>query len=224
MHIVKEGFHGDPNIGLFALATDKYVILPDDNMNTEVLNVPKIHVNVAHTNLCGLFLAGNSNGILVPSIMNKRELSILSKEMSNIDKNIKVSVINSDETVLGNLIICNDSVAIVSPLLKKYFSAIEKCLKVPVVERSFEDADVIGSLCICTNKGFLINMNANDEDFNFIKDALKIEGDIGTVNFGGQFVKSGIVCNSNGFMIGKLTTGPEVARIDEALGFFESIR
>jgi len=219
MHIVKEDFHGDPNIGLFAMATDKYVVVPDDNMNTEVLKVPAIHIDVAQTKLCGLFLAGNSNGILVPSIINERELKILKETLNKIDKNINVTILDCKDTAIGNLIICNDTAAIVSPFLKPYFKEIEKCLKVPVFEKIFEDIEVIGAMCVATNKGFLINSNAEDKDFDFVKDSLKCEGDIGTVNFGGQFIKSGLVANSNGFMIGKLTTGPEVARIDEALDF-----
>ncbi len=81
--------------------------------------------------------------------------------------------------------------------------------------------DIIGSMCIATNKGFLLNMHAKKEDFEFVKEHLKVDGDIGTVNFGSPFVKSGIIANSKGVLVGDQTTGPEISRIDEALGFIK---
>ena len=38
-------------------------------------------------------------------------------------------------------------------------------------------------------------------------------------NFGFPFVKSGLIANSNGYLAGSRTTGIELGRIDEALGF-----
>ena len=40
-------------------------------------------------------------------------------------------------------------------------------------------------------------------------------------NFGFPFVKSGLIANSNGYLAGSRTTGIELGRIDEALGFLD---
>jgi len=52
-----------------------------------------------------------------------------------------------------------------------------------------------------------------------IEDVLKVEGDIGTVSFGSPFVGASLLANSRGFLVSEQTTGPELQRIDEALGF-----
>ena len=44
---------------------------------------------------------------------------------------------------------------------------------------------------------------------------------IGTVNHGYPVIGSGLVANTKGAIIGKLTTGIEMGRIEEALGFLE---
>jgi len=43
--------------------------------------------------------------------------------------------------------------------------------------------------------------------------------DVGTVNFGSPLVGSGILANSRGYVAGDETTGPELGRIEDALGF-----
>ncbi|RLF51129.1 MAG: translation initiation factor IF-6, partial [Thermoplasmata archaeon] len=42
---------------------------------------------------------------------------------------------------------------------------------------------------------------------------------VGTVNHGAPLIGSGIIANSHGAIIGSLTTGIEMNRIEEALGF-----
>jgi translation initiation factor 6 len=49
----------------------------------------------------------------------------------------------------------------------------------------------------------------------------KIPADVGTVNNGTQLVGACAVANSKGVMVGLNTTGPELARIEEAFGFLE---
>lgn len=44
---------------------------------------------------------------------------------------------------------------------------------------------------------------------------------IGTVNHGFPMIGSGLVANDHGALIGRLTTGIEMGRIDEALGFLQ---
>ena len=221
MTVVKAEFHGDPNVGLFGMATDKYVIVPDSNMDTSILNVPAVYSTVTETELIGLFIAGNSNGVIIPSIMTAREIERLTSGLKKINKNINILKLETVKTCIGNLIVCNDNAAIISPLLEKHKAAISKCLQVPVVIGKLIDLEIVGSLCVATNKGFIMTIEGKDCDFEFLKNNLKVGGDIGSVNFGGVFIKSGIIANSHGALIGKFTTGPEIARIEEALGFLE---
>lgn len=221
MTVSKADFHGDPNVGLYGFVTDRYAIVPDKNIDTSCFKVPIIYSTIAQTELVGLFAAGNSNGLIVPRIITEREEDRLMAAIKKVNKSINFLKLDANETCIGNLILCNDNVAIVSPLIENYADLISKCLKVPVVTGKILDLEIIGSLCVATNKGFLLTINGSEEDFEFLKKNLKVNGDIGTVNFGGAFVKSGIIANSHAALIGKLTTGPESARIEEALGFLE---
>lgn len=217
MPLSKDFFHGDPNVGLFGFATDKYLFSPDTNLNPGPLKVPAVHSTISSTQLCGMFCAGNSHGILVPSITADFELERIQSQMKKFG--VKAHRINSKYTALGNLIIANDKAALVSPVLEHHKKEIEETLGVPVTFSNLLDLEIVGSLCVATNKGFLLSMYASDEDFNLLKKVLGTNGDIGTINFGGQFVRSGLIANSQGALIGSRTTGPELARIEEALGF-----
>lgn len=58
-----------------------------------------------------------------------------------------------------------------------------------------------------------------DSEKRKIKDVLGVDVDIGTVNFGSPFPSSGAMANSNGFIASPESSGPELGRITEALGF-----
>jgi len=214
-HLKYANFHGDPNIGLFVLATDKYAIVPDYIIDASLLAKKAVATTIAGTQFCGLFLAGNSHGLLVPWTISEREHAALKKEL----RGINICKISSNHTALGNLVVCNDKGAIISPLLHEHAKQISECLGVPVQESELMGLTIVGALCVATNKGLLLDMYATDAEFEFVKKTLKVAGDISTVNFGSEFVKSGILANSKAVLVGSKTTGPEIARIDEALGF-----
>ncbi len=45
--------------------------------------------------------------------------------------------------------------------------------------------------------------------------------DIGTINYGGPLVGSGLLANDHGYICGSDTSGPELGRIDQALGYID---
>ena len=220
MHLRLASHDGDPNIGLYCLATDKFVIAPDERVdNLSMLSENIIYTKVSETDFLGIFMCANSNGVLVPSIMSDMRLLKLEKDLKKIDENIKVVRIESNYTALGNLILCNDKHALVSPLLSDHKKEIESALGVKVKVSELQGMDIVGAICAATNKGFLMNINAEKEDYEFIEMFFGIEGDIGSVNFGSPFIKSGIVVNSRAVLVGDQTSGPEITRVDEAFGF-----
>jgi translation initiation factor 6 len=50
-----------------------------------------------------------------------------------------------------------------------------------------------------------------------MEDIFKVPVDVGTVNCGIPYVATGLVANSNGAVVGLLTTGPEMFIIGHAL-------
>jgi len=49
----------------------------------------------------------------------------------------------------------------------------------------------------------------------------EVHADLGTVNYGAPLVGSGLVATDEGYVVGEDTTGPELGRIEETLGFID---
>ena len=51
-----------------------------------------------------------------------------------------------------------------------------------------------------------------------IEEVLGVAPMVGTVAFGSPYVGAGIACSNNGAIAGRETTGPELNRVEDALG------
>ncbi|RMF55913.1 translation initiation factor IF-6 [Candidatus Woesearchaeota archaeon] len=220
MHVAKTSFNGNPNIGLYAFATDDYCIVGREvqkksiRLIEKVLKVKVYQMNLCGTSLIGVFAVANKKCLLVPDI-------ILESEKEQLEKlKIPFKIIKTKLTALGNNIIANDKVAIVNPNFSaEEKSEIGKALGVTVKTGRIAGLEIVGSLAVHTEKGCLLHRDAEEFELNFIKDNLKVDCETGTVNMGNPYVKSGIITNNNGFLIGDQSGGPEIALVDEALGF-----
>jgi translation initiation factor 6 len=67
----------------------------------------------------------------------------------------------------------------------------------------------------------LCHPKATDEELDALEALLDVPADIGTINYGGALVGSGLVANDAGYVCGEETTGPELGRIESALGFID---
>ncbi|MAG45352.1 MAG: translation initiation factor IF-6 [Nanoarchaeota archaeon] len=218
MHILKTNFHNNSNVGLFGFATDTYCILPKNLPSTsikqiqEALNVPIYQTTIHNTNLIGVFCVGNEEFLFVPELIQEDELETLKKI-----PNVKVLILPTNLTALGNNILINKKNCLVNPNLEE--KAIIKLKKYGFKVKKLEIAEssTIGSCAIITNKGCLVHRDADNT--KQIEAFFKVKTDIGTVNMGTPYIKSGIIANFNGFITGKDTSGPEIQRIDETLGF-----
>ena len=211
-------YKGNENIGLFMLATDKYILIPDDSINVEDMGVKKIITSAYDTPLIGLFFAGNSRCLIVPSNIDKDEIQNLK---ANLPKSTKLHLLDVKENALGNMILTNDKVSFISPILAPDKKEIESALGTKTYVLDLEDKLLPAVFFVLTNKGFLCSNDIEEKDFKYVEEKSKLEGDYGSVNFGSIFIKAGLVANSNKYIAGGKTTGPEVARIDKCLGFIE---
>ena len=211
-HISQAEFRGDPNLGLYGFATDEYC-LSGVEFDGGVLDVPLKVVKVMNTGLVGMFVCGNSHGVMIPRTLEDYEI----KKMENIFDN--VLVLDSDMTALGNLCLINDKGIVLSPMLKKNKEEIEDFFGLDVVVSTVAKLNVVGSVAFCTNKGCITHPQIRDKEKKSIEKILDVKSNIGTVNFGSPFPGTGILANSSGFLISSNTTGPELGRIDETLGF-----
>lgn len=125
-------------------------------------------------------------------------------------------------TALGNLILTNDKAALVSKeFTREEANAIGEILGVDEVERGGMIASYrsVGSVGVVTNKGGLVHPEATDEELEWLSDLFGVDIYVGTANMGVPFVGSCMLANSYGVVVGHLTTGPEIVKIEEALGF-----
>ncbi len=220
-HIATLDFNGDPNLGLFTIPTDDFCVVGNTLMKKcrkeirDLLDVETLEARIASSELVGLFSAANRNGIALPRNCRDSEASMFKKAGLNVFKaDIK-------QTALGNLILLNDKGCIIPKEIKKTKADLEDCFGVPVEIGTVAGLSIVGSCAFASNRGALAHINCSEEEMEHLESVLKVKGDIGTLGFGSPFVGAMLVANSNGFLIPRDTTGPELQRTDEALGFIE---
>lgn len=219
---MKTAYFGNPWLGMFIKTNDEVTMLPSDSMQKVEdmlkgrLETETIRTNIADCNLVGMYTAMNSNGVVLPNVVRDEEVVSLKKAGLN------VYVCKDKHNANGNNLAVNDKGGIVNPYVSKEESkAIGDALGIELVPARVAGYSTVGSACIATNKGFLAHYKASDEDISNIKDALKVEGDKGTVNTGTGFVAFGAVANSKGYVAGEATTAFELGRLEEALGLIK---
>ena len=215
---------GNPNVGVFIQATDDYAIVPynliDEKVKLveEILEVPAVKSSVSGSSLIGSLSVANSKGIVVSPHVLDREVEQF-KELG-----LEVAAIPGTYTAVGNIVAANDNGAIVSPFLSEdAINTIESTLDVNVEATSMVGSDIIGSLISVTNRGFLISSTAVESEVDFSRKVFGVEGDVGTVGRGISLVGACSIANSNGAIVAKDSTGPEMARVEEALGFLDDL-
>lgn len=218
----KTAYFGNPWIGMFIKTNDEFTMLPvdsmkklegivEDNLKTEI-----IRTSIADSNLLGIYIAMNSNGVILPNVVEDRELEGLRK------KGLNVHVSKDKNNANGNNIAVNDKGGIVNPALgKKETKAMEDVLGVELVPMTVAGYGTVGSSCIATNTGFLSHFKTSEQEMEKLGEVLKVYGSKGTVNTGTGFVTYGIVVNKNGYIAGENTTAYELGRLEEALGLIK---
>jgi len=211
---------GNPNLGVYISVTDEIAIAPynlPEEMEysiNEALDIDVIRTTISGSNLCGALACGNSKGIIVSPYTYDKEIDFLE------DNGLNVAKLEDKYTAVGNIIATNDNGAIVSPFISKNsIKTIEDVLDVRVERLEIAGFNIIGSLATVTNKGALVHREASKSELNFIEKVFKVDADIGTVGQGIALVGACSIANSYGAIVPENSTGPEMARIEEALGF-----
>ena len=79
--------------------------------------------------------------------------------------------------------------------------------------------NIVGTMGLVTSKGCIVHPKTRQKEMEILEKTLGVKADIGTISFGSPFVKSGIIANSRGALISDASSGPELGKISEALGF-----
>lgn len=213
---------GNSNVGVYIVATDSYVLVPKGieperkEIIGEVLKLEPIETTIAGTRLVGVLAGGNNKGLLVPSNIEDDELRALKRILGD---GVIVEVLPSRNNAVGNLIAANSRAALVYPELEKdAIKIIRDVLDVEVYQRAIAGVSTVGSVVAVTDRGGLVHPDATEEEVRFLSEIFGVPILTGTVNFGVAFVRTGLAANSRGAIVGEETSGPEIARIQMALG------
>ncbi|WP_324736205.1 translation initiation factor IF-6 [Thermococcus sp. SY098] len=226
MHIERLDFENSPYLGVFGVATDKVLLVREGlqekklNVLREVLKVPIIETSIMKSRIVGIFAAGNSNAIVVPYYIWDTELERINAALREYGIDIRIEPFLSKLTALGNLILANDKAALVSAkFTREEAKQLEDILGVEVERGIIAEFHAVGSVGVVTNKGGLVHPETTEEELEWLRDLFKVDIYLGTANQGVPFVGSCMLANSFGVVVGHLTTGPEIVKIEEALGF-----
>jgi len=218
MTIIKKDIHRNTHVGLFMLATDRFVLVPDILEDEEieeiarVLKVDPIPTRIAGTSLIGVFAAGNSSGVVVPYIAREDEVKGLKEH------GIDVLMIKDVPTALGNLIAANDRGAVISKSIREEnVKRIAEFLGVDAEWTNIAGTELVGASIVATNRGFLAHPNTTEEELRMLQRVFGVEGTTTTVNYGDPFVRTAVV-NSYGVIVGDDTSPVELMRIEDVLG------
>ena len=214
-------FAGNINVGLYTVTTDKFSIIADSlpikfQETLQRVLQTEIYKFTIDPTIVGALIKGNSNGLVISPIISQE----IESELRETFPNLIISRFEFDYFALGNLILTTDKVSIVAPLIpKETREAIGDTLGTEIVTLKLNNSDLIGSLVVTNSIGALASplVNNNDELENIMEILSLKKIDTSTVNRGAQFPSSGIICNSNGAILGQNSTGIETIAITNAL-------
>jgi len=214
-------FAGDPHIGVFARVLEDLAILAPQAPEAfraairEELDTEVVDTTVQDSAIVGALVAGNRRGIVVSGLASQ-------EEVARISEHREVMLLGDGMNAAGNVILANDSFAAVNPELPlEVAEEIGSFLRVPVLRLSFAGYRAVGKVAVATNRGILVHPRANPVEIARLEEAVDIPIGVGTVNMGSGLVGSGLLANSRGYLAGIGTSGFELGRIEEVLGFLE---
>lgn len=223
MDIIRMSFFGNSNIGVYGFSNNKIAILPPglgrDDLAAikDVLKVEIVEARIAGTLLNGVFISGNDQGIVLPHIVFDEELEAIKSR--SMETGVLVEVVRTKHTALGNLLLCNNKGCISSPLLEKEVrKQVSDALGVEIVEKDLMKLSIPGSLGVVNDLGGAVHPGFVDDDLKALLDVLKVKVEKATVNAGVPYIRSGVLANNKGIIVGGSTTGPEILRIKRGLG------
>ncbi|KAJ9113544.1 Eukaryotic translation initiation factor 6 [Naganishia adeliensis] len=217
---VRAQFENSSDIGVFAKLTNSYCLtaLASSSNFYSVFEaelqdvIPVIHTTIAGTRIVGRLTAGNRHGLLVPSTTTDQELQHL---RNALPEEVAIQRIEERLSALGNVIACNDYVALVHPDIdRETEEIIADTLKVEVFRQTVASNVLVGSYCALSNQGGLVHPKTSRSEQDELSSLLQVPLVAGTVNRGSDVIGAGLVVNDWCAFTGIDTTATEISVIE----------
>ena len=91
-------------------------------------------------------------------------------------------------------------------------------LGVDAIRSKVAGQETVGSLMVANNKGILTHPDITGDEVERIGAAMRVPVMVGTVCFGSPYVGAGVAASDSYALVGSGSTGPELNRIEDALG------
>jgi len=187
-----------------------------DSMADE-LSVPVVATTIGGSGTVGALAVGNESGLVVSSRLTDTEHDRIAGAID-----VPLTELPGKINAAGNVILANDYGAYVHPdLSREAVTTIREALDVPVQRGDIGDVKTVGTAAVATNEGVLCHPKAREPELEALEDHLDVYADLGTINYGGPLIGSGLIANDTGYIVGTDTTGPELGRIEDTLGYLD---
>lgn len=213
-------FENNDDIGVFSKVTNSYCLVAiggSENFysvfESELADViPVLHASIAGTRVIGRLTAGNRHGLLVPNSTTDQELQHL---RNSLPEAVAIQRVEERLSALGNVIACNDYVALVHPDLdRETEEIIADVLQVEVFRHTVASNVLVGTYCALSNQGGLMHPRTTVEDLEELSTLLQVPLVAGTVNRGTDLIGAGLVVNDWCAFTGLATTSTELSVIE----------
>ena len=209
---------GHSQIGVYVSVVGEVLFIPESTPEDDVeriehaLEMESTPITIGGSSLLGSLMVGNSRGMAVADIATPEDIDRLTSYGD-------VVVMESSVNAAGNLLVANEHGVIASPVVPEDgLEVLSEALGVPAANTCIAGDDVIGSLAAVNAKGVLLHPDVSTVEVEIIEEVLGVPAMVGTVCFGSPHIGAGLVCSDNGVCVGGSTTGPELNRIEDALG------
>lgn len=214
-------YENNSEIGNFAKLTSAYCLVAvgrSQNFYSQFQadlqnDIPVIHVNIGGSPIIGNMTVGNRHGLLVPAQTTDQELQHLRNSLPDAVKLVRVE---EKLSALGNVVVCNDHVALIHPDLdKETESIIADVLNVDVYRTTIANQSLVGTYCALSNRGALVHPKTSAAHQDELSTLLQVPVVAGTVNQGATTIGGGLVINDWIAYVGYECTATEISVIEK---------